>query len=161
MPLTVRFCKTSKARRCKKGMILRFPKAILPLALLPVLAGCMDAQSCDPNTVGNVLSSAACSSGGHFEARQAHLRVDLAKVEAEVTRERTRLAKVRGAIRQAEAEGRLTAAQQANIDREMAALSGAVDTLARTADPARAARTRAEIQERQARINGYMNLAVF
>lgn len=140
---------------------MRFPKAILPMALLPLLAACMDAQSCDPNTVSNVFSSAACSSGGHFEARQASLRVDLTKVEAEVARERNGLSRARSSIRQAEEAGRLTAAQQANLNREMAELSTAVDSLARTSDPARAARTRAEIQERKARINGYLNLAVF
>ena len=106
------------------------------------LAGCVvDPASCDPNQLGNVLTSAMRSRQGQFDARQANLGGNLDTILAEVERERIAISRANTRLRQLRAEQRLSSAQASQISREIAALDADVNRLPRTSgNPAAAAR---------------------
>jgi chromosome segregation ATPase len=117
---------------------------------------------CDPNQVGNVITSAACSNEGQFRARQENLASNLGTISAEVERERIAISEANSRIRALQREQRITSEQAAQINREIAALNSDVDRLSRAgSDPTQAAQIRARIDSRQAAINQFADIAVF
>lgn len=124
------------------------------------LTACMDTASCDPNQVNNVLSSAMCSSGGHFEARQQNLKLNQATIAKEVERERIAISRANTRIRDLQAAQRLSSGQVSSINREINALNSDVNRLSRTSDPQQAAALRARIKQRKAAINSFANVVV-
>ncbi len=124
------------------------------------LTACMDTASCDPNQVNNVLSSAMCSSGGHFETRQQNLKLNQATIAKEVERERIAISRANSRIRDLQAAQRLSSGQVSSINREINALNSDVNRLSRTSDPQQAAALRARIKQRKAAINSFANVVV-
>lgn len=135
------------------------------LILAPAIltAGCaVDAASCDPNRVADVLTSAACSNQGMYQQRRANLGDNLNTLLAEVEKERMAISRANSRVRELQAGQRLSAAQSRNVSREIAALNNDVDRLsASNGNPAQQARLRQQIAQRKAAVNAYANTAVF
>lgn len=133
------------------------------LAAPLALAACtVDTASCDPNQVGNVITSAMCSNQGQFQQRHANLGANLDTILAEVENERMAISRANGRIRDLQAQQRLTQSQSVAVNREMAALDSDVNRLSRSAsNPTEAAMLRSRIQQRKAAVNSYANVAVF
>lgn len=124
------------------------------------LTACVDTASCDPNQVNNVLSSAMCSNGGHFQTRQDNLRSNQATIAREVEKERIAISRANTRIRELRAAQRLSSSQLSSIDREIGALNNDVNRLSQTGDPQQAAALRARIKQRKAAINSFANAVV-
>lgn len=135
------------------------------LALTPAIfaAGCtVDAASCDPNRVADVLTSAACSNQGMYQQRRANIGGNLNTLLAEVEKERLAISAANSRIRSLQASQRLTATQSRTLSREIAALNSDVDRLsASNGNPAQQAQLRRQIAQRKAAVNAYANTAVF
>ena len=132
------------------------------LAPLLLTACTVDTANCDPNAVGNVLTSAACSQQGVFDQRRANLSGNLNTLLAEVERERIAISRANTRIRELQAQQRLTAAQSQTLNREIAALNGDVNRLSASSNnPSQAAALRSQIAQRKAAINSYATVAVF
>lgn len=133
------------------------------LLLVPILiAGCtVDTASCNPNTVGNVLTSASCSSQGMFDQRRANLGGNLNTILAEVESERMAISRANSKVRDLQAQQRLSQSQSSSISREIAAMNADVNRLAASGNPAQQAQLRQQVAQRKAAVNAYANTAVF
>jgi SMC interacting uncharacterized protein involved in chromosome segregation len=131
------------------------------LLALTLLSACVTAEDCDPNRVGNVLTSGICSNQRQFDARIANLESNSAMVSAEVEGERLALSAANTRIRELQAEQRISASQVALINREVAALQNDLNRLARTdGNTSQAAALREQVAKRKAAMNAIANLAV-
>jgi len=133
------------------------------LALLATagLAGCASVETCDPNAVGNVLTSAMCDSGGYYAQRQGNLSANYDRIAAEVQQERIAISNANRRIREAQAAQQITAAEARGLNSQIAALNADVDRLARTGDPAQQQALMTEINQQKRAINGYTDITVF
>lgn len=122
------------------------------------LSGCMDVESCDPNRVSNVISSAMCND--HFKTRQDNLGTNAATIAREVERERIAISRANTRIRSLQAQQKLSAGEVSAINREINALNNDVNRLSRTSNPQQSAELRARIKKRKAAINGLANAVV-
>lgn len=132
----------------------------LPLASALVLSACVDAEDCDPNAVGNVVTSAFCSGQGQFDQRISNLQLNADTIATEVQNERLAVVSANTRIRSLQAEERLTADQVARLNDEIAALQSDLNRLAQTRDPATAAALRERIRARKAAINAIADVTV-
>ena len=73
------------------------------------LSGCASVESCDPNVVGNVVTSALCDSGGYYAQRQGNLSSNYDRIAAAVQEERIAISNANRRIREAEAAQQITA----------------------------------------------------
>ena len=67
------------------------------------LAGCASVETCDPNAVGNVITSAMCDSGGYYAQRQGNLSANYDRIAAAVQEERIAISNANRRIREAQA----------------------------------------------------------
>lgn len=137
---------------------------ILGAAILApvILAGCaVDPASCDPNVVGNVLTSATCSQQGAFDQRQRSIEGNSRVIFAEIERERIAISNANNRIRQLQAQQQLSASQSSALNRQIAMLNSDVGRLASTGNPQQQAQLRGRIAARKAAINSYAGAAVF
>lgn len=142
-----------------RKLILRGSIVLMPLM---VSACVVDTASCDPNAVGNVLTSAACSNQGMFDQRRANIGSNLNTMLAEVERERIAISQANSRIRDLQAQQRLSETQSRTLNREIAALNSDVNRLSTSGgNPAQTAQLRQQIAQRKAAINSYANVAVF
>lgn len=134
------------------------------LLLAPViLAGCVvDAADCDPNAVGSVLTSAACSQQGQFTQRQRNIQQNTGTLFAEVERERMALSVANTRIRQLQSQQALTQGQARAVSQQIVQLNGDIDRLANPRNsPVQSAQLRGQIAQRKAAVNGMAGMAVF
>ena len=125
------------------------------------LAGCASVETCDPNAVGNVITSAMCDSGGYYAQRQGNLSANYDRIAAAVQEERIAISNANRRIREAQAAQQLTAAEARSLNSQVAALNADVDRLARTGDPAQQQAMRKQIDQQKRAINGYTDITVF
>ncbi|MCA8879444.1 MAG: hypothetical protein KDA73_05650 [Rhodobacteraceae bacterium] len=138
--------------------VLRPGAAIL---LAAGLAGCASVENCDPNSVGNVVTSALCDSGGYYAQRQGNLTANYDRISAEVERERIAISRANSRIREAQAAQQITAAEARTLNGQIAALNSDVNRLAKTSDPTQQAALRQQIDQRKNAINDYSDITVF
>ena len=125
------------------------------------LSGCASVDSCDPNVVGNVVTSALCDSGGYYEQRQGNLSSNYDRIAAAVQEERIAISNANRRIREAEAAQQITAAEARSLNTQIAALNSDVNRLAKTGDPAQQQALMRQIDQRKMAINGYSDITVF
>jgi hypothetical protein len=125
------------------------------------LAGCASVENCDPNAVGNVVTSALCDSGGYYAQRQGNLTANYDRIAAEVEQERIAISRANSRIRDAQAAQRITSAEARMLNGQIAALNSDVNRLARTSDPTQQAALRQQIDQRKKAINDYSDITVF
>lgn len=129
--------------------------------LAAFVTGCASVEGCDPNAVGNVLTSAACDSGGYYTQRQTNLSANYDRISAAVEEERIAVSQANRRIRDAQAQQRITEAQARTLAGQVASVNSDVDRLARTGDPAAQAALLQKIEQRKQAINGYTDIVVF
>ena len=128
------------------------------VALLGALGGCATSvETCDPNVVNNVLTSAACANDGVYQERQSNLSANYDRIAGAVEDERIAISQANRRIRDAEAAQQITATQARSLSGQVNALNSDVDRYAATGDPAVAQR----IEARKAAINAYSDITVF
>lgn len=125
------------------------------------LAGCASIETCDPNAVGNVITSAMCDSGGYYAQRQGNLSANYDRIAAAVQEERIAISNANRRIREAQAAQQITAAEARSLNSQVAALNADVDRLARTGDPAQQQAMLKQIDQQKRAINGYTDITVF
>ena len=125
------------------------------------LSGCASVESCDPNVVGNVVTSALCDSGGYYTQRQGNLSANYDRIAAAVQEERIAISNANRRIREAQAAQQITAAEARSLNSQVAALNADVDRLARTGDPAQQQAMLKQIDQQKRAINGYTDITVF
>ena len=125
------------------------------------LSGCASVESCDPNVVGNVVTSALCDSGGYYAQRQGNLSSNYDRIAAAVQEERIAISNANRRIREAEAAQQITAAEARSLNNQIAALNSDVNRLAKSGDPAQQQALMQQIDQRKKAINGYSDITVF
>lgn len=131
-------------------------------AAFALLAGCMSPESCDPNKVSNVFSSALCSSGGQFDSRQAAMSSQLINVQDQILRERQEISVAQGKIRALDSQMALTRTQKTEVARRMSILQGDVSRLENTpAGSAESMKLQEKIKRQKSEIDNYLNISVF
>lgn len=133
-------------------------KAIAVLGSALVASGCLDASDCDPNAVGNVLTSAMCNDA--FGQRIDNLGRNEGTLLAEIERERIAVSRATTRVRELQAQQRLSASQAADINRQIDALNRDINRLSQTSNPQQADALRVQIERRKDAINAFANVAV-